>query len=103
MYCTICGKNMRIFPGILAYNTTHTCISNSEVICMYDINNECIYCGIPLYLETPKGHALQEFCKGFLQKELRSTDSYLICALRNQTIKKILTTIDRNDIPDNLK
>lgn len=90
MYCDICGKKMKIVPGILSFNTLHNCITNSEVVQMYDIEDGLVYCGMPLELETEKGKEIQKFSKSFIKKEYNSKNPIFIRALRNHSINKIL-------------
>lgn len=93
MFCDLCGKKMKVVEGILGYNTLHECVSGSEVICMYDINNECVYCGLPPELESIEGIKVQRFLKSFLKKEIKSKNPIYIHALRNSTIDRIVNDL----------
>ncbi len=95
MHCEICGRYLYIIPGFLGYNTTHDCIIGTDIIFIYDEDNDCVYKGLPLELETEEGRSIQNFCKNFLQKELHSkNNNYLLRALRNQTINSISKNLE---------
>lgn len=90
LICDLCGKEMKVVPGVLSFNTLHECITGTEIVCMYDVNDECVYCGLPPELETLEGHKVQEFCKSFVKKETSAKNPYLIRALRNNAVTKII-------------
>ena len=93
LLCDICGKIMTITPGILSYNTEHICITDYEVVRMYDVGDECVYIGMPPELDTEEGHKIQDFCRSFVNKELNAKNRYLVRALRNNTVKKIIDNL----------
>lgn len=87
LYCNLCGKKMTKIPSFLYYNTIHNCLLGEEVVYMYDIGDECIYYEIPKKIEAI--NKMEQFCKSFLDKELKSNNMLYIRALRNNTIKKL--------------
>lgn len=91
--CDICGKRVKIVPSILSFNTLHNCITGSEVVCMYDYEDGCVYRGLPLELETENGQKLQDFCRSFIKKEIKSKNPFLMRALRNNSVNKILESL----------
>lgn len=95
-FCDICGKIMTIVPGMLSYNTIHNCITGTEMVCMYDVGDECVYWGIPPELDNERGLAIRDLCKSFVKKELYAKNYYLIRALRNSTTKILLDSMSND-------
>lgn len=84
MNCDICGKIMTVVPKMMGVYTVHKCITGYDILHMYNTHGILYYRGLPDELDDPD---LQYFLQLFL---IKSKQSYLIKALRNSTINRLI-------------
>ena len=76
---------MRVYPKLIGFYTLHTCITDTNILHMYDHNGKLYYRGLPNKLEE-----YVPLLQKFLKKEKMAKNQYLIYALRKTTIDRIL-------------
>lgn len=96
MTCELCGKDIEFEQHVLSYYDMHKCITNDEVLSIYDYEFNKILHVLPMELNTTYGEKIQEFCKTFVIKESNSKNPYLLRALRNQAVNNIITDLSEN-------